>query len=65
MDKDNNNRLVIRPRGEDGKKVFSIRIDQEIYDRIDDLSLRSGRSRNDIISMLLAYALDNAVFRNE
>lgn len=50
--------LIITKRG-DGYKTFSIRIEDELYSRIDHLADESGRSRNEIISILLNYAVDH------
>ena len=49
---------VKRPKGEDGYKVFSIRIPDELVERINDLAVRSGYSRNELIGKLLAFAVD-------
>ena len=56
-------KLVItkkNPRGVDGYKIFSIRIRDDTLDRINLLSERTGRTRNELIGMLLEYALDNS-----
>ncbi len=47
-----------RPKGEDGYKVFSIRIPDEVVERINDLAVRSGYSRNELIGKLLDFAVD-------
>lgn len=47
-----------RPKGEDGYKVFSIRIPDELVERINDLAARSGYSRNELIGKLLDFAVD-------
>ena len=55
-------KLVItkkNPRGVDGYKIFSIRIRDDTLDRINAISDSSGRTRNELIGMLLEYALDN------
>ena len=54
-------KLIItkRLKGEDGHKVFSIRIKDEIVERLDDLATKTSRSRNDLINLLLDYAMDN------
>lgn len=52
-----NDNLVIKPKkakGEDGYKVFSIRIREEIVAQIDDISSRTGHSRNELIGTFLA-----------
>lgn len=46
-------------KGEDGYKTFSIRIKEETVDRLDEISKQSNRSRNELINMLLDYAIDN------
>lgn len=53
-------KLVIskKLKGEDGHKVFSIRIKDETVERLDDLAKRTNRSRNDLINVLLDYAMD-------
>ena len=55
-------KLIIRPkkiRGNDGYKTFSIRIKEEIVDSIDSISNQTGRSRNELIGILLEYAVNN------
>ena len=47
-----------RPKGEDGYKVFSIRIKEETVSKIDKISMQTGRSRNELIGKFLDYALD-------
>lgn len=55
----NEDDLVIkRKRGEDGYRVFSIRVREDILNRIDDISDEAGRSRNEVIGLLLEYAVD-------
>ena len=48
------------PRGADGYKVFSIRIKDDIVERIDHVSEKTGRTRNELIGMLLDFALENS-----
>ena len=58
---DSEKKLVItkKPKGEDGHKVFSIRIKDETVERLDDLAQKTNRSRNDLINMLLDFAIDH------
>ncbi len=59
-----NENLVIKPKkpkGEDGYKVFSIRIREEIVAKIDDISTQTGHSRNELISTFIEYALNRCV----
>ena len=57
----NDKRLIIskRMKGEDGHKVFSIRIKDETVARLDELSGKTNRSRNDLINLLLEYAIEH------
>ena len=64
----NNEHLVIKPKkakGDDGYKVFSIRIKEEIVAQIDEISLKTGHSRNELIGIFLEYALDKCVVEEE
>ncbi len=47
-------------RGEDGYKTFSIRIKDETVQKLDDLARESNRSRNELINLLLDYAIANS-----
>lgn len=53
-------KLIItkKMKGEDGHKTFSIRIKDETVARLDDIANKTNRSRNDLINMLLDYAMD-------
>lgn len=50
-------------KGEDGYKTFSIRIKDETVAKLDNLASETGRSRNELINILLDYALDNCEVR--
>lgn len=57
-----NRKIIIKakvPKGEDGYKTFSIRIREETAAAIDELSSKSGRSRNELIGIFLEYAVEN------
>lgn len=47
-------------KGEDGYKTFSIRIKEETVAKLDRLSNETNRSRNELINILLDYAIDNS-----
>lgn len=47
-----------RPKGEDGYKVFSIRIKEETVAKIDSISAQTGHSRNELIGRFLEYAVE-------
>ncbi|MGM9538162.1 MAG: CopG family transcriptional regulator [Candidatus Onthomonas sp.] len=47
-----------RPKGEDGYKIFSVRIKEETVSRLDEISVQTGRSRNELIGIFLDYAIE-------
>lgn len=58
------NKLVISKKalkGEDGYKTFSIRIKEETVAKLDALADTTNRSRNELINILLDYAIDNCI----
>lgn len=50
-------------KGEDGYKTFSIRIKEETVEGLDELSKSTNRSRNELVNILLDYALKNCEVR--
>lgn len=46
-------------KGEDGYKTFSIRIKDKTVTDLDTLSKETNRSRNELINILLDYAIEN------
>ena len=51
--------IKINNRGEDGYKMISLRIKEGTLKKIEDLSAKSNRSRNEIINILLENSVDN------
>ncbi|MBQ9802884.1 MAG: CopG family transcriptional regulator [Clostridia bacterium] len=47
-------------KGEDGYKVFSIRIKDETVEELEKIVADSNRSRNEIINILLDFAIKHA-----
>ena len=47
-------------KGDDGYKTFSVRIKDETVNKLNVLSKETNRSRNELINILLDYALDNS-----
>ena len=47
-------------KGEDGYKTFSVRIKDETVNKLNKLSEETNRSRNELINILLEYAIDNS-----
>lgn len=61
-------KLIIKSkhaRGDDGYKTFSIRIREELVDKINDISLKSGYSRNELIGIFLEFAADRCVIKDK
>ena len=48
-----------RPKGEDGHKTFSIRVRDDTVERLDEIALQTGRSRNELINLFLDFAIEN------
>ena len=46
-------------RGDDGFKVVSVRMRDETIERLDALSAKTNRSRNELINILLLAAIEN------
>lgn len=44
-------------RGDDGHKVVSVRMKEELIERLDALSVKTNRSRNELINILLESAI--------
>ncbi len=45
-------------KGDDGYKVVSVRMKEELLLRLDPLSAETNRSRNELINLLLNAAVD-------
>lgn len=45
-------------RGDDGCKIVSVRMKDELIARLDTLSAQTNRSRNELINLLLHAAID-------
>lgn len=55
-------KLIIKKKtfkGDDGYKTFSIRIKEETVDKLEVLAKETNRSRNELINILLDFAVDN------
>ena len=53
-------KLIItkKQKGEDGHKVFSVRIKDDTVARLDEIAKQTNRSRNDLINILLDFAME-------
>ena len=45
-------------RGDDGHKVVSVRMKEELIERLDKIAAQANRSRNEIINIMLERAVD-------
>ena len=45
-------------RGDDGYKAVSVRMKEEMIERLDVLSAKTNRSRNELINLLLDAAIE-------
>lgn len=60
--KNGKNKLIINKkalRGDDGYKVFSVRLKNETVAKLDQMAEQTNRSRNELINLLLGYAIEN------
>lgn len=48
----------IAKRGDDGYKIVSVRMKDELIEKLDKLSIDTNRSRNELINLLLDAAVD-------
>ena len=58
MDKEIKITNKVPRRGDDGYKVVSVRMREEMLERLDALSARTNRSRNELINLLLDAAME-------
>ena len=57
-------KFVVTPK-EDKTVTMTIRIDRALQEGYNELSARTNRSRNELISMALRYALDHMELKDE
>lgn len=57
-------KFIVTPK-EDKTVTMTIRIDRTLQEEYNELSARTNRSRNELISMALRYALDNMELKDE
>lgn len=47
-------------KGNDGYKTFSIRVKEDIVEKLDYISVKTNRSRNELINLLLEFGIENS-----
>ena len=55
----NDKSLKIKKRGEDGNKIISVRLREDILNELDRISHESNYSRNELINLILKYGIEN------
>ena len=53
--------LVIKRRGEDGYRIVSVRMKEDLLKRLDEISNESNRSRNELINRILEHGVENLI----
>ncbi|MBE7034265.1 MAG: ribbon-helix-helix protein, CopG family [Ruminococcaceae bacterium] len=53
------NTIKINKKGEDGYKIISVRIKENTLKKIEELSTKSNRSRNELINIILESSVDD------
>ena len=51
--------LKIKKRGEDGNKIISVRIREDILEQLDKIAKESNYSRNELINLILKHGVEN------
>lgn len=51
--------LVIKRRGEDGSKIITVRIKEDILTALDKIAAETNYSRNELINIILRYGTEN------
>lgn len=54
-------KFIVTPKTERSVTV-TVRIEMEMYQELEELVIKSGRSRNELINKALRFALDNLEF---
>lgn len=54
-------KFVVTPKVE-RSVTFTVRLETELNDRIEEIARKSGRSRNELINKALRFAFDNLEF---
>ncbi len=51
-------------KGDDGYKIFSLRVKEETVDKLEKLSQQTNRSRNELVNIFVEYGLENCIINN-
>ena len=51
--------IVIKKRGEDGSKIITVRIKEDILKALDEIAAETNYSRNELINVILRHGVEN------
>jgi len=54
-----NEPLKIKKRGEDGSRVITVRMREDIIEQLDRLAAETNYSRNELINLILRHGVNN------
>ena len=61
--------LIIKKRshlkGDDGHKIITIRIRDELVEELDKIANKTDRSRNEIIKIMLEFGIKNCIIEEQ
>ena len=55
----NKESLIIKKKADDGHRVISVRISNELLTQLDKLANETNHSRNELINLMLDYGIKN------
>lgn len=53
--------LVIKRRGEDGNKVITVRIKEDVLQKLDKIAAETNYSRNELINIILRHGVETLI----
>lgn len=57
----NSTPLKIKRKGEDGNRIISVRLREDIICKLDKLASETHYSRNELINIILDHGVDNVI----
>lgn len=61
MSEFNSTPLKIKRKGEDGNRIISVRLREDIICKLDNLAEETHYSRNELINLILDHGVDNII----
>lgn len=53
--------LKIKRKGEDGNRIISVRLREDIIEKLDELAKDTHYSRNELINIILDHGVNNII----